>query len=94
MKERIKGVGFSVGITSSRKELARGRGRPSFLNEEQIQYAVELYLYESLSVRDIADMLGVSHMCIWRALNKLSETNGNDDGNSSREVMEVAVPCR
>ncbi|MEW6328741.1 MAG: hypothetical protein AB1468_01355 [Candidatus Micrarchaeota archaeon] len=97
MKERKEGVGFSVGVTTSRKELARGRGRPGFLNEAQIQYAVELYLYESLSVRDIADVLGVSHMCIWRALNKLGEKDGNGgDGQDGREEAEevMVVPCK
>lgn len=93
MREGIKGVWFSSSITTSRKEFIRGRGRPSFLNEEQIRYAVELYLCESLSVRDIADMLGVSHMCVWRALNKISDTNINPE-YSPKETMEVVVPCR
>ena len=43
-------------------------GRPRALNIEQSALALDLYLNEGLSVRTIADELGVSHMCIWRLL--------------------------
>ncbi|MFH1447804.1 MAG: helix-turn-helix domain-containing protein [Candidatus Micrarchaeota archaeon] len=38
------------------------------MNIEQSALALDLYLNEGLSVRTIADELGVSHMCIWRLL--------------------------
>ncbi len=49
-------------------------GRPKALSAEQAQWALEMRVVEGLSVRDIADELGVSHMCIWRLV---KETKGD-----------------
>ncbi|MEW6328693.1 MAG: helix-turn-helix domain-containing protein [Candidatus Micrarchaeota archaeon] len=43
-------------------------GRPKVLNSEQELLAIELYSNEGLSVRAIADELGVSHMTVWRLI--------------------------
>jgi predicted DNA-binding protein (UPF0251 family) len=47
-------------------------GRPKRLSYQELEMAVRLYFEEGLSVRDVADVLNVSHMTVWRALNKLS----------------------
>jgi predicted DNA-binding protein (UPF0251 family) len=46
-------------------------GRPKRLSYQELEMAVRLYFEEGLSVRDIADILKVSHMTVWRALNRL-----------------------
>ena len=38
------------------------------MNPDRVSLAIDLYFNESLSVRSIADELGVSHMAVWRAI--------------------------
>ena len=44
------------------------RGRPKALNDIELAEAQKLYWEEGLPVRDIADVLAVSHMTVWRAI--------------------------
>ena len=54
------------------------RGRPSVLSQMQRQQAMDLHLREGVPMRDIADLLGVSHMTVWRAL--WAEIQGGENG--------------
>jgi len=47
-------------------------GRRKLLDEQRIGYALHLILKQRLSVRKAADLLGVSHMTLYRALNHYS----------------------
>jgi transposase len=45
------------------------RGRPKKLNtKEQLSQVLKLYFVEKLSMRKVANVLGVSHMSIYRML--------------------------
>ena len=60
----FKGIVFTFSATSR-----AGRGRPSKLRGDKLLELKEIWLSESASIRQIADWLGVSHMCVWRAVN-------------------------
>ena len=45
------------------------RGRPKVCNNDLVAKALNLYLVERMSLRDVARVLGVSHMTIYRLLN-------------------------
>ncbi len=46
------------------------RGRPRKLQEPEIlQKLVQMYFVERMSMREVADNLGVSHMSVYRMLN-------------------------
>ncbi len=57
---------------------AERRGRPPRLSQLQLQQAMDLHLREGVPVREIADMMGVSHMTVWRALD--AEIRGEEHG--------------
>jgi len=44
------------------------RGRPRKVSAEQADEALRLYFEERLSMRKVADILGVSHMSVYRML--------------------------
>lgn len=47
----------------------RKRGRPKkVVADEQIQEVMRLYFVEKLSMRKVADVMGVSHMSVYRML--------------------------
>jgi len=46
----------------------RPKGRPYSLSEEKIDQLLNLYYTTSYSLRRIADILGVSRMTVWRAV--------------------------
>jgi transposase len=47
----------------------RRRGRPRKVHkQEQLTRVVQLYFVEKLSMRKVADVLGVSHMSVYRML--------------------------
>ena len=54
-------------------ELKPARGRPRILNWRLVEHVRHLYFQELRTVREIADLLGVSHMTVWRAV---VEANG------------------
>ena len=43
------------------------------IGERELELIDRLYMQERMSVRDIADMMGVSHMTVWRALREFEE---------------------
>ena len=49
-------------------------GRPPALNGQDLALIAKLYFEEMYTVREIADWTGVSHMTVWRALQKIDET--------------------
>ncbi|MCX6777525.1 MAG: helix-turn-helix domain-containing protein [Candidatus Micrarchaeota archaeon] len=55
-------------------------GRTRALSEEKVELARDLYFNELLSVRAVADVLGVSHMTVWRALQELEKEGGGELG--------------
>ena len=44
------------------------KGRPPVIGEHELALIDRLYMEERMSVRDIADVMGVSHMTVWRAV--------------------------
>ncbi|HLD60074.1 MAG TPA: helix-turn-helix domain-containing protein [Candidatus Bilamarchaeaceae archaeon] len=54
----------SVEETSFEKKV----GRPNSMTEDKLQQMLELYYSHPYSLRDLADMFGVSRMTIWRAV--------------------------
>ena len=44
------------------------------IGEQELAIIDRLYLEECMSVRDIADMVGVSHMTVWRAIKEFEES--------------------
>ena len=49
------------------------KGRPPVIGEHELALIDRLYMKERMSVRDIADVMGVSHMTVWRALREFEE---------------------
>ncbi|MFN7990699.1 MAG: helix-turn-helix domain-containing protein [Candidatus Micrarchaeia archaeon] len=47
--------------------LKRGRPRRSY-NHEQLTQVLRLYFIEKMSMRKVADVIGVSHMSVYRML--------------------------
>jgi transposase len=43
-------------------------GRPNSLSEEKLQELLEVYYSRPFSLREIADIFGVSRMTVWRAV--------------------------
>ncbi len=43
-------------------------GRPYSLSDEKLNKLLDLYYTTSLSLRQLADMFGVSRMTVWRAV--------------------------
>ncbi|MEM4554978.1 MAG: helix-turn-helix domain-containing protein [Candidatus Anstonellaceae archaeon] len=43
-------------------------GRPKKMTKEQVEFALQLYFVEGLPVRQVADVLRVSHMTVWRVV--------------------------
>ena len=58
-------------------------GRTRALSEEKVELARELYFNELLSLRAVADFLGVSHMTVWRALQEIEKEGERELGESS-----------
>jgi len=54
-------------------DMTMPRGRPPVIGEPELALIDKLYMKERMSVRDIADVMGVSHMTIWRALREFEE---------------------
>ena len=50
------------------------RGRPSSLSEEKLAQLMELYYSKPYSLRRLADILGVSRMTVWRAVQNVQVT--------------------
>jgi len=48
----------------------RKRGRPNRLSKNEQDLVKILFVEHQLPCRKIADRLGVSHMCIWRTLQR------------------------
>ena len=46
----------------------RKRGRPKKMDNEQLAKVVKLYFVEKLSMRKVAQIMGVSHMSVYRML--------------------------
>jgi DNA-binding MarR family transcriptional regulator len=46
----------------------RKAGRPNSLNEQRLQDMLKLYYSHPYSLRELADMFGVSRMTVWRAV--------------------------
>ncbi|MCX8196815.1 MAG: helix-turn-helix domain-containing protein [Candidatus Micrarchaeota archaeon] len=44
------------------------RGRPLKLSQNQLDEVVRLHLTEGIPIREVARLIGVSHMTVWRAL--------------------------
>ena len=60
----------TVSLHFGSPQIANFRKRKrSIVNEQLLGEILRLYIYEKLSMRDIADMLSVSHMTVYRALN-------------------------
>ncbi|MFA5105769.1 MAG: helix-turn-helix domain-containing protein [Candidatus Micrarchaeia archaeon] len=57
-----------------------GAGRPHLLGENEMEKISHLYLDECMTVREIADILGVSHMTVWRALRDLEQAEWTATG--------------
>jgi DNA invertase Pin-like site-specific DNA recombinase len=55
-------------LIGKRLNLSPKRGRPRILNWRLIEHVRYLYFRELRTVREIANLLGVSHMTVWRAL--------------------------
>jgi len=49
------------------------KGRPPVIGERELALIDRLYMKERMSLRDIADMMGISHMTVWRALREFDE---------------------
>lgn len=47
------------------------KGRPKSLSGRELELMQVLYFEERMSVRKVADAIGVSHMTVWRALSSL-----------------------
>ncbi len=62
--------GFSVGRSDfkKRKKKKTNAGRPSSLDEEQLAMLLVAYYSRPYSLRELADMFGVSRMTVWRAV--------------------------
>ncbi len=54
------------------------KGRPCRLSQLQLSQALDLHLREGVPIREIADLMGVSHMTVWRALG--AEIRGDEHG--------------
>ncbi|MCX8175185.1 MAG: helix-turn-helix domain-containing protein [Candidatus Micrarchaeota archaeon] len=52
--------------------MAAQKGRPRILGEREIVLLKSLYFKEGMSVRQVAAVLRVSHMTVWRVLCHLS----------------------
>ena len=50
------------------------RGRPSSLSEAQLVQLMKIYYSKPYSLRRIADILGVSRMTVWRAVQNMQIT--------------------
>ena len=44
------------------------KGRPKLLSGQELELMQVLYFEERMSVRKVADAIGVSHMTVWREL--------------------------
>ncbi len=62
-------VKSSDGTKSSfRKEKKYSSGRPNLLVGERLEQLLSVYYSEPLSLRELANMFGVSRMTVWRAV--------------------------
>jgi hypothetical protein len=57
-----------VNLSNSVVEGPGNRGRPNSLSEEQLEQLLGIYYSRPYSLRQIADMFGVSRMTVWRAV--------------------------
>jgi DNA-directed RNA polymerase specialized sigma subunit len=48
------------------------KGRPSSLSEEKLAQLMEIYYSKPYSLRKIGQILGVSRMTVWRAVNTMT----------------------
>ncbi|MFH2106962.1 MAG: helix-turn-helix domain-containing protein [Candidatus Micrarchaeota archaeon] len=46
----------------------RKAGRPNSLTEQRLQEMLKLYYSHPYSLRELADMFGISRMTVWRAV--------------------------
>lgn len=60
--------------------ISMGAGRPHLLGENEMDKISHLYLDECMTVREIADIVGVSHMTVWRALRDLEKVDWGATG--------------
>ncbi|MCX8196904.1 MAG: helix-turn-helix domain-containing protein [Candidatus Micrarchaeota archaeon] len=58
--------------------LRKNGGRPKKMNDEQVATALDLYFVEGMPIREVADVLGVSHMTVWRLIAKSEPPKGSD----------------
>ena len=63
------GKDSDAGITSCKQRI---RGRPCSLSEEKLAQLMEIYYSKPYSLRRIADILGVSRMTVWRAVQQIT----------------------
>jgi DNA-directed RNA polymerase specialized sigma subunit len=58
------------GIANSLKRSAKGR--PSSLSQEKLDQLMEIYYTKPYSLRKIGQILGVSRMTVWRAVQQMT----------------------
>ncbi|MCI0503511.1 helix-turn-helix domain-containing protein [Candidatus Micrarchaeota archaeon] len=58
---------FAEGVADGDSGVRRGRPRKA-CSEERLAQVVRLYFLEKLSMRQVAEVIGVSHMSVYRML--------------------------
>lgn len=65
----VEGDSSDLGASRAMKGSVAKKGRPKKgMDEQKLSEVVRLYFLEKLSMRQVADIVGVSHMSVYRML--------------------------
>jgi len=67
-KNRVKVEPADMNVVGSDFEDKSRAGRPNLLYEEKLEELLSVYYSRPYSLRQLADMFGVSRMTVWRAV--------------------------